>query len=178
MVTSRQRSRGFTIIELLVVTAVVAILAMVAVPNMRDLIVRTRVKTAASDLHSSLTLARSEAIKRNVVTRVVPVSAANWALGWSVQTTLPSSAVITLSQQDSYRDITFTTTNAAYVATAVADVTFSGVGRETGSAGAGIAFVIAAANSPLIKVRCVVIDPAGRAAVKQDADMSPANGCN
>jgi type IV fimbrial biogenesis protein FimT len=170
-----RRGRGFTIIELLIVTLIVAILAMVAVPNMRDLIVRTRLKTAASDLHSSLVLARSEAIKRNTGMQIVPVSAGNWALGWSVQV---QSSGLVLSQQDAYRDITFTSTNAAYVATAVPNVTYSGIGRETGSAGAGVAFVIAGTNDPKIKVRCVVVDPAGRAAVKQDADLNSANGCN
>jgi len=167
--------RGFTIIELLAVTVVVAILATIAVPNMRELIVRTRLKTAASDLHTSLMLARSEAIKRNAGMQIVPVNAGNWALGWSVQV---QSSGLVLSQQQPYPDVTFTTTNAAYIAAAAPNVTFSGIGRETGSAGAGIAFVIAANNSPSIKVRCVVIDPAGRPSVKQDADMNAANGCN
>ena len=167
---------GFTIIELMLVMVIVGVMVALAGPNIRDLILRIRLKTAASDLHSSLTMARSEAIKRNAGVQIVPVSAGNWALGWSVKTTVVPVEV--LSQQDSYPNVTFTTTNAAYAAAPVANVTFSGTGRETGSAGAGIAFVIQAPGQPQIKARCVVLDPSGRPAVRQDADNNPANGCN
>ena len=166
---------GFTIIELMMVMVVVGVMVALAGPNIRDLMIRIRVKAAASDLHSSLILARSEAIKRNAGMQIVPVSAANWALGWTVKVQTSGDV---LSQQQSYENVTFTTTNAAYAAAAVTNVTFSGTGRETGSAGAGIAFVIQSPGSPQIKARCVVLDPSGRPAVRQDADNNPANGCN
>jgi type IV fimbrial biogenesis protein FimT len=166
---------GFTIIELMIVMVIVGVMVALAGPNIRDLMVRIRVKAAASDLHSSLIMARSEAIKRNAGMQIVPVSAANWALGWSVQVQASGDV---LSQQQSYESVTFTTTTAAYAAAAVANVTFSGTGRETGSAGAGIAFVIQSPGNPQIKARCVVLDPSGRPAVRQDADNNPANGCN
>jgi type IV fimbrial biogenesis protein FimT len=166
---------GFTIIELMMVMVVVGVMVALAGPNIRDLMIRIRVKAAASDLHSSLILARSEAIKRNAGMQIVPVSAANWALGWTVMVQTSGDV---LSQQQSYENVTFTTTNAAYAAAAVTNVTFSGTGRETGSAGAGIAFVIQSPGHPQIKARCVVLDPSGRPAVRQDADNNPANGCN
>ena len=170
-----QRTGGFTIIELMLVVVIVGVMVTIAAPNMRDLIVRMRLKTAASDLHASLLLARSEAIKRNAGMQIVPVNASNWSLGWSVR--VQASGVV-LSQQQSYPNVTFVTTNAAYVAAALSSVTFSGTGRETGSAGTGVAFVIQSTQFPLIKARCVVIDPSGRAAVRQDADTNAANGCN
>ena len=79
------RATGFTIIELMIVIVIVGVMVSLAAPSMRDLIVRTRLKTAASDLHQSLMQARSEAIMRNAVVQVVPNSATNWALGWSVK---------------------------------------------------------------------------------------------
>ena len=170
-----RNAAGFTIIELMIVMVVVGVMAALAGPNIRDLMVRIRVKAAASDLHSSLIMARSEAIKRNAGMQIVPVSAANWALGWTVKVQASGDV---LSQQQSYESVTFTTTNAAYAAAAVANVTFSGTGRETGSAGAGIAFVIQSPGNPQIKARCVVLDPSGRPAVRQDADNNPVNGCN
>ena len=169
------RSRGFTIIEVMIVLAMVGVMVAIAAPNMRDLIVRMRLKTAASDLHTDLMMARSEAIKRNAGMQIVPADATNWAAGWSVR--VQSSGVV-LNTQQAHPAVTFTTTNAAYTATPVAAVTFSGMGRETGSAGAGIAFVISSAAFPGMRARCVVIDPSGRAAVRADRDADAANGCN
>jgi type IV fimbrial biogenesis protein FimT len=176
MVMNRARHfGGFTVVELLMVMVMVGVMAALAAPNMREMIVRIRLKTAASDLHSALIIARSEAIKRNAGMQVVPVDAANWALGWSVR--IQASGIV-LSTQDMYQNIAFTTGNAAYVATPVAAVTYSGTGRETGSAGAGVSFTITAPALPNVKARCVLLDPSGRPAVKQDVDVNPANGCN
>jgi type IV fimbrial biogenesis protein FimT len=168
-------SRGFTIIELMIVMVVIGVMVAIAAPSMRDLVVRMRLKTAASDLHTSLMFARSEAIKRNAGMQLVPVDAGNWALGWTVR--VQASGVV-LTTQEAHPTITFTTTNAAYAAAAVAAVTFSGTGRETGSAGAGIAFVISSAEFANIQARCVGLDPSGRPAVRQDRDFTAGNGCN
>jgi type IV fimbrial biogenesis protein FimT len=168
-------SRGFTIIELMIVLVMVGVMVGLAAPSMRDLLVRTRLKSAASDLHTSLMLARSEAIKRNAAMQLVPVSAANWALGWTVR--VQASGVV-LSTQEANPNVTFTSTNAAYTATAMPTVNFSGTGRESGSAGAGVAFVLSSSEYPNIQPRCVVLDPSGRAAVRQDRDFNAANGCN
>jgi type IV fimbrial biogenesis protein FimT len=175
MASRRTLSVGFTIIELMIVMVVVGVMVTIAAPSLRDLMVRIRLKTAASDLHQSLMYARSEAISRNAVVQVVPNSAANWALGWSVK---EQAGGTVLSKQDPYQSVTFTTANAAYVAAALPSVTFSGTGRETGSAGAGVAVIVSSVDFPKIEARCVVVDPSGRAAVRQDHDFNPANGCN
>lgn len=61
-VTTR-RIQGFTLIELMVALAVVAILAMVAAPSMRTIIQNNRITTQVNSLLSDINLARSEAIK-------------------------------------------------------------------------------------------------------------------
>jgi hypothetical protein len=69
------------------------------------------------------------------------------------------------------------TRNAAYVATSVPSVIFSGSGRETGSGGAGIAFVFTSPQSPTSPARCVMLDPSGRPKVSQDSNGDPSDGC-
>lgn len=60
----KSASRGFTLIELMLVIAILALLAAVAVPGFTALIEGWRVRQAAEGLQSSLYHARSEAIRR------------------------------------------------------------------------------------------------------------------
>lgn len=166
----RGSAAGFTIIEVLIVLIMVGILATLAAPNMRDFIIRNRLKTVASDLHFSIALARSEAVKRNAAV-TVENNGGSWAGGWSVKV-----GATTLSTQDPYEQILITTTNAAYGTKAFNSFTFSGTGREGSSD--GVAFVISSAAYPMIPARCVLLDPSGRPAVRQDQDANPSNGCN
>jgi type IV fimbrial biogenesis protein FimT len=55
---------GFTLIEMIVTVAIVAILASIAVPSFSSLIERNRATVAANEMVSALLLARSEALKR------------------------------------------------------------------------------------------------------------------
>ena len=77
------RGRGFTIIELLMVVAIIGIFAGLAAPSMADLLASTAVKGAQTDLYSALIAARSEAIKRRASATVAPVGA-DWTTGWTV----------------------------------------------------------------------------------------------
>jgi type IV fimbrial biogenesis protein FimT len=61
----QNNQKAFTLIELLVTLAVAAILAAVAIPSFTMLIRENRATTEANALLRVLTLARSEAIKRN-----------------------------------------------------------------------------------------------------------------
>jgi len=56
---------GFSVIELIVTIAILAILTTIAVPNLVSWIPKYRVKDAAQDLFSNVQLAKTEAIKRN-----------------------------------------------------------------------------------------------------------------
>ncbi|QGX38574.1 GspH/FimT family pseudopilin [Permianibacter aggregans] len=78
------RSKGFTIAELLVVMAVVAITAVLAAPMLTSLIESTRLTSAANAMVESVAQARSEAVKRGFTIEVVPLGA-NWQSGWKVK---------------------------------------------------------------------------------------------
>ena len=68
------RTAGFTLVELMVVVAVLGVLAVVAAPGMQGLIRGYRLSSAAGELNSTLQLARSEAIRRNAAVTVCPSS--------------------------------------------------------------------------------------------------------
>lgn len=84
---------GFTIVEMMVTIAIVAILLTVGIPSFRDAILNTRLTSLANELIASVQFARSEAIKRNAV--VLLCASANgsacattgsWEQGWVVLT--------------------------------------------------------------------------------------------
>ena len=77
------RNRGFTIIEILVVVAVLAIFAALAAPSLSDTLAAVAVKGAQTDFYSTLIAARSEAIKRRANATIAPVGA-DWTTGWTV----------------------------------------------------------------------------------------------
>ncbi len=62
--TGHRRVRGFTLVEVMVVVAIMGVLAALAAPSFNPLIESWRVRQAAEQLQSTLHYARSEAIKR------------------------------------------------------------------------------------------------------------------
>ena len=86
---SRRQVAGFTLIELMVTIAVVAILAAIALPSFQSSLRSNRVATTTNEMIASLSLARSEAIRNNGGSAVCPSNsgtacAGNWSDGWLV----------------------------------------------------------------------------------------------
>lgn len=140
----QSRSRGFTLIELMVVVAIAAILAAVAAPSFRSFVSGQRVKTAASDFVMAAILARSEAIKRNANVTITSTSsgATGWKDGWTI-----SAGGTALSLQQAYVGVTFSGPATA--------ITYNGNGRLS-----------AAVNTMTItstdgSARCIAFDLSG-----------------
>ena len=87
------RARGFTLIELMVVVALVAILGTLAVPGFRDLLVNQRLVAGQSDFVAALHLARTEAMKRSQTVTLTPLDQ-DWSNGWEVATTVEGKAEV------------------------------------------------------------------------------------
>jgi len=76
------RSFGFTLIDLLITLAVLAILLTFALPNFSALVQNLQVKTATQSLRESLELTRAQAIYSN--NRATMRKQTNWVDGWEV----------------------------------------------------------------------------------------------
>ncbi|HEY8537470.1 MAG TPA: GspH/FimT family pseudopilin [Steroidobacteraceae bacterium] len=97
--TTLTRNRGVTLFELMLTLAVAAVLAAIAIPNMRDFIRNNRITAVANDLLRSMQVARSEAIKRQ--RRVVMCASEN-----------PSAATPSCSDTSFHGWIVFEDTNS------------------------------------------------------------------
>jgi type IV fimbrial biogenesis protein FimT len=76
-----RQQQGFTLVELMVVLAVVAVLVTIAVPSFRSVTLSNRLTTSANEVVGALQTARMEAIKRNARTQLCSNSSVANATG-------------------------------------------------------------------------------------------------
>lgn len=83
------KSSGFTLVELMVTTAVIAIIAMVVVPTYQGWRERVRLRGAAENTYSMIQYARSEGVKQNCDRMNVDITEGE---NWSIQLSVPAGS--------------------------------------------------------------------------------------
>ncbi len=78
--TVRDRGCGFTLVEMAVTIAILALVLVLALPNFRLIVEHERLRDAAQTLQSDLMTARAEAIRRNI--DIFAVFVTDGATGW------------------------------------------------------------------------------------------------
>ncbi len=94
---NRPKNAGFTLLEAMIVVAIIGIVSAFAVPSYQDMLERNRLKQVAEALKSDLQFARTEAIKRSqtvLVTRT-PGNAGAWCYGLSTKSACSCAQVTT-----------------------------------------------------------------------------------
>ena len=83
---SNRFASGFTLIELMVTIAVLAIFMAIAAPSLQRFILQQRIKAAVSEFNRGLMLARAEAIRRNqrVVFAARAANCNDFKDGWQI----------------------------------------------------------------------------------------------
>lgn len=92
----RHGYKGFTLVELMVTIAVLAILVTVGIPSFVTLMNNTKADTESTDLYRALNYARLEAINRGMNVRVRPQTANTWTSQLNIQSVANGAVVDTL----------------------------------------------------------------------------------
>lgn len=154
-----RKSKGFTILELLIVMAIAAILLGVAVPSYTYFNENSRLKNTALILYSTIIFARSEAIKRNSPVTITPDSS-DWVDGWKVL-----DDITTLRDQNAMSKIVIKGPSGK--------ITFDNDGRVTSGTSPTFYVTIEDSNTHM---RCITIGLSGNPRIKIDKDGDGA--CN
>lgn len=139
------RNGGFSVLELMIVVAIVGLLAAVALPSFQQVLALARIKTVASDIHLSLMRARSEAIKQNT-NITVAATGGSWLSGWTVSNNVENHEAIG---------------GSGVTISGTANITYTPNGRTT-----SYPVAINLTSSNIAIVRCITVGLSGQPLIK------------
>lgn len=158
MKSLRPFESGFTLVELLVVVVVLGVLASLGASGFQSLIQSQRAKNASFELFSSLSLARSEAIKRNkpvTLTPTDPTNPTNWGKGWAITyVDVITSDTKTIKSQSELKKIVLSQGSNS----GSNSVIYSPTGRAQASPPP---FLLYVSTNPTANARCIKIELSG-----------------
>jgi type IV fimbrial biogenesis protein FimT len=153
-VAALARPAGFTLIELIISVAVLAIVIALAVPSLTNLMLDAGLKTTAIDVYNTMAYARSEAIKRNATVDIIPTGG-NWKNGWTVQ--VGATVLKTVGPSTTSMDIKQIPTPGT--------ISYDGTGRLTPPG--SVTYELSVSGNPHVTPRRVIVDMSGRATIRR-----------
>ena len=148
-----KQARGFSLIELMVVVAIVAMLAIVGLPNYAIWVQNTAIRNATESVLNGLQLARSEAVARNTSIDFVVNANSGWTFGCATASATCPAVIQAKSANEGSSGTLVTINNAAIADT----VRFGNFGALADNGGAAISIdidstTLSAADSRQLRV--------------------------
>jgi type IV fimbrial biogenesis protein FimT len=169
----RARERGFTLVELLVAVAVLALLVGVALPSLRDVLLRSSVSAHTNELLAALRLARAEAVKRSQPVMVL-ANGGNFTSGWSVQVVATGEVIERRDLPNSEIPILALATGGAGDSTRV---TFGPTGVMLGATRFDFSICLPASDADAERSRRIQVLQSGSMTARVNTTGAPAGNC-
>ncbi len=104
------RRNGFTMVEMLVTVAVLAIMVSIALPSYTTLIAKNRADTETGDLYRALNYTRLEAINRGLSVRITPATTGVWTGALNVTLSTAGTSLRVVPAMSANSALAFNTT--------------------------------------------------------------------
>lgn len=175
--TGRFVSSGFTLIEIMVTIAIVAILSMMAAPSLTESIENGKVKTLSTELTAALYLTQSEAVKRGIQVSIRPqqTSSNEWQTGWDIFSDLNANGTKDASDE-LIQTHTITTEGLTLISANSVFATWLGFlpsGAAVGANGISGGFRICRADGNISKARTFIVQATGNVITEVGASSCP-----